>query len=137
MKKINQNIEDTWDDEDMSVEDVNLTFQEFLLKNGNTVVVHSFNDFEENCLSVYATVDGELVAEGKFDPERQYFRGIEVKSEFRRQGIASAIYTYITDAGYEIRPSNNVLPDGLMFWATWNNRLPTPKIYYQKISRRI
>jgi GNAT superfamily N-acetyltransferase len=106
----------------MEIDDIELLSQEFPLKNGHTIVVHAFPDFDDNCISVYATIDGETVAEGKFDPNRNYFRGIEVKPEFRRQGIASAIYDYISDAGYDIQPSNNVLPDGQMFWAAHLSR---------------
>lgn len=90
----------------------------FTLKDGRELVVHSFDDYEESCISVYATVDVETVAEAKFDPDRSYFRGVEVTPQYRRQGVASAIYAYIEAQGFTIRPSNNVQPDGQKFWAS-------------------
>jgi hypothetical protein len=96
--------------------------REIALKDGRTTVIHAFDDWEENCITVYATIGDVTVAEGKFDPERNYFRGIEVSPTFRRIGLATAIYDYIDSQGYHIQPSNNVQPDGQKFWASRRNR---------------
>ena len=91
--------------------------QSVVLKDGREAVVHSFADYEEACLSVYVTIGPDSVAEAKFDPFRGYFRGVEVQAAYRRLGIASAMYSYIEQAGYQVSPSNNVQPDGERFWA--------------------
>lgn len=93
--------------------------EEFSLKDGRMAVIQAFDDNDnEGSVTVYVTVDSVTVAEGKYDPDRGYFRDIKVDEAFRRQGIATTIYDYIENQGFVVKPSNNVQADGVKFWNT-------------------
>ncbi len=71
-------------------------------------------------IDVTASINGKIIGWGKYSSDEMSFRGIEVRKEYRRLGIASAMYDYMTDKGYYVRSSDHLEPDGEAFW---NNRL--------------
>ena len=99
--------------------------------NDNIIITHKINEEETEheteyygeyyeIIDVTAEINGKIVAWGKYSSDENSFRGIEVKKEYRRMGIASAIYDYMKDKGYYVRPSDNLEPDGEAFWKNRN-----------------
>ena len=100
----------------------------YFTKDGRPIQIRHFRDDEESTdytdiTNVYATVDGNCVGSGKYDEKENSFRGIDVDSEYRRQGIATAIYDYLVSLGYFVRPSSSLSPDGELFWANRRGKL--------------
>lgn len=70
---------------------------------------------DEPYWSVFASVDGVTVGSGWFHED--HFGGVHVNDDFRRQGIATAMYDYMVGLGYDVRPdTNGQEPDGEAFW---------------------
>lgn len=84
----------------------------------NDLTISHFDDSDDglNCISVHATLDGKFVGEGKFDIDGGFFRNIEILPEYRRMGVASAIYDYVESLGHSIQPSPLLTADGAAFW---------------------
>lgn len=97
------------------------------LKDGREITVNHLENFEDglHCFEVFATLDGEMVGDGKYDVDRGEFRGIEVERSFRRLGIASAIYDYVEQLGYDVKPSPYLQPDGVALWTARYKRQNT------------
>jgi hypothetical protein len=51
-----------------------------------------------------------------FNEDKSYFEFIKVFDDYRRQGVATAIYNYVETLGYKVKPSHNLEPDGEEFW---------------------
>jgi GNAT superfamily N-acetyltransferase len=67
---------------------------------------------------VFAVIDGKQVGRLTFDVGSNHVRGVEVDADYRRQGIATALYDYVeNELGYHITPSKYLEPDGQKFWA--------------------
>lgn len=89
---------------------------ETALKSDISIQHFKDNDDGLNCIIVLAHYNGEFAGEGKFDLDRHIFRGIDVDPQFRRKGVATAIYDYVNSLGYEVNPSSIQTPDGNAFW---------------------
>lgn len=102
-----------------------------LLKDGSKVILKSWEDDPEGLVHVWIEQNGEEIGSGTYNPETESFTSIEVHADYRRNGVATAIYDFIEGCGYHIKPSNAVQPDG---WAFWNARdglkksRPMPKL---------
>ena len=76
---------------------------------------HADLDYDPNW-DVYAAIDGKVVGSGWFTDD--HFNGVDVNENYRRLGVASAIYDYVESLGFHVRPSpNGQEPDGEAFWA--------------------
>jgi len=79
--------------------------------------VQEFQQEEDDpIICIYATIDGETVGHGNFDPNEGYFRGVETIREYRRNGVATAMYDYLDSLGLRPRASDHQEPDGVAFW---------------------
>lgn len=61
------------------------------------------------------------VADAKFSPRGLFFKDlvadmIHVRGEYRRQGVATAIYKYVHSLGNSVKPSVAQLPAGKAMW---------------------
>jgi uncharacterized Zn-finger protein len=96
------------------------------LKTGETIslevkdVIKSSN---YTSLSVIAYSDsGSKIGQVYFDSEETNNKNkltssdTSVKPEWQRKGVATAIYQYVKDLGYEVLPSSNQTPDGAEFF---------------------
>lgn len=107
--------------------------KQFLTKDGRPITINHFVDDEESTdyyeiIDVYAQVDGDTVGSGKFDTDEGSFRGIHVDDDFRRQGIATAIYDYVENYIGYVRPSQHLEPDGELFWAARRRKLKEEEV---------
>ncbi len=99
--------------------------KKFTLKGGEMLTLKHFEenleDYDEDyiVIHVYAeTEDGTCVGSLAYDTEDEHVRGVEVRAEFRRKGVATALYDYLEDdvLHYKISPSHYLEPDGVAFW---------------------
>lgn len=75
------------------------------------------DDFGETFLHVYAKINGHTIGSAQIPYEDSAFRGLAVDDDFRRLGVATALYDYAEKLlGYKLRPSDNLEPDGEAFW---------------------
>lgn len=90
------------------------------LKDGREIHLDHVEDNEDDleCLGVYAVLDGVTIGSGKYDVDEGCFRGVDVRKEFRRLGVATAMYDYVKNMGFSVRPSPYLEPDGQAFWST-------------------
>jgi hypothetical protein len=106
-------------------------------KAGKTQFVANYKESVTPQFTVDIFVDGERAGYARFvvmnadkpKPIKRFFKkivnswnphlvagNIVIFSEFRRQGIASALYNWLRDMGNEIRPSSTQTDDGRAFW---------------------
>ncbi len=75
------------------------------------------DDFGETFLHVYAKVNGHTIGSAQIPYEDSAFRGIVVDEDFRRLGVATALYNYAEKLfGFKLTPSDTLEPDGEAFW---------------------
>jgi GNAT superfamily N-acetyltransferase len=100
--------------------------REATLKDGSTVALAAHDDYNEDfeypLLSVYATVDGNTVGSLLFDPEGHWVRGVDVRQNYRRLGVATAMYDYLEHIVGTVKASPHLEPDGEAFWAARRSR---------------
>jgi GNAT superfamily N-acetyltransferase len=97
----------------------------FILKNGQKLIVKAMESFDDglHVLEIFAAIGGDVIGDGKYDMETGQFRGIEVDKEYRRLGIATAIYGYVEALGLDVIPSPHLQPDGERFWQDRNQKI--------------
>lgn len=73
---------------------------------------------KDNIINIYAELDGVMVGYAKFNVrDNTLVAGkVSVDPDYRRQGIATAIYDYAKDQGYDIVPSQSQTDLGREFW---------------------
>ena len=102
-------------------------------KSGETLVVAVMNDGEDDdgdaILSVTAYISGgaslTTIGNGRVIVSNgsAYFSNIGVAPEYRRMGVATAMYDQIEDMGYDLDMSpGDVFPDALNMWGYRSNR---------------
>lgn len=85
-------------------------------KHGRTYVVTSHDELLEREYRVYDGRKCIAVAELPYANAR-YVSNVFVSRDYRRRGIASALYDLIEQTrGIELRPSHLLLADGELFW---------------------
>lgn len=67
-------------------------------------------------------INGQSAVAGEFQREPFGDKGsveeIVVAQQFRRKGVATAVYDAFADMGFRVVPSDDVRPDGQRFWAS-------------------
>ncbi len=102
------------------------------LKDGREFVITDFDDSHDglDVMGVVARLDGAEIGFAAYDRDNGFVRTVEVEKDFRRMGVATALYDYIENLGYDVKPSPAVEPDGWRFWEA--RRLNEGAISYPK-----
>ena len=79
------------------------------------------SDYDSDGFTVSITLGKECVGYGEFGQSKQnnilFVRGLEVKTEYRRKGIATALYDYVEKTtGKIIEPGDDQTKEAKIFW---------------------
>lgn len=72
------------------------------------------DQFDDADIKIDAFVNGEWVAHAHY--EDGVMNHVQVISNFRRRGIASALYDFMEKNYYPVKPSGSLTPDGSALW---------------------
>jgi len=94
---------------------------EYSLKTGASISVRmdsSINEYDHDIYTVTAWVDGKEIGSARYNVESSEVEKVWVDKDFRRQGVAMAMYDHLIDNRFRVAPSNDLSPDGKAFWKT-------------------
>lgn len=102
------------------INEIQLLETKSTLSNG-AVIDLTQTDFEQNedyeeivSFSILASISNEIVGRARY--HNGSVIDVKVNDDYRRLGIASAIYDYIEKLGYDVESSGDLTSDGKAFW---------------------
>lgn len=92
-----------------------LSYKRFLAEIADIETDHEHSP-KHKMVNVYAAIDGKTVGHGVYSTEHEEMRHVEVHPDYRRRGVATAIYKHLHKHGWKTKPSGTLTSQGKKMW---------------------